>query len=195
MRDDLQQIAGAPLDGAVGRRTQVQQPGRLALAARIQALPPRQRPDLEGRRFPGRRGGTAGHLGQAFLPLAQGRGVAIIDLHRGEQAPRALPLQPALHAPGEAAELLVLAISQGQQGVAQAIEAGGLAKHLAFEAAGAVRRLTVAEGADHEQRLARLGELPGIQRASDSTRTGNPAACNWPALCQASCSAKPLWLA
>ncbi len=106
---------------------------------------------------------AAGHLGQAFLPLAQGRGVAIIDLHRGEQAPRALPLQPALHAPGEAAELLVLAISQGQQGVAQAIEAGGLAKHLAFEAAGAVRRLTVAEGADHEQRLARLGELPGIQ--------------------------------
>ncbi len=78
-------------------------------AARIQALPPRQRPDLEGRRLrpPGRyrRSPRPG-----FLPLAQGRGVAIIDLHRGEQAPRPA-LQPALHALGEAAELLVLAIS------------------------------------------------------------------------------------
>ncbi|MNE96926.1 hypothetical protein D3C80_1952040 [compost metagenome] len=50
----------------------------------------------------------------------------------------------------------ILAITERQHGIAEAVQGPRLAQHLALESAGAVRRLAVTEGADHEQRAARL---------------------------------------
>ncbi|MNO86688.1 hypothetical protein D3C76_780960 [compost metagenome] len=60
---------------------------------------------------------------------------------------------------GEAAEVLILPVAESKHGIVQAIETQRPAQHLAFESPGAVRRFAVAEGADHEQRIARTLQL------------------------------------
>ena len=94
-----------------------------------------------------------GELPQLLLPVLQGMGVAAVDFYGGEQRGAALVGQPEVQAPRKAAEVLVLAIAEGQYRVVQALEGQVLAEHAALEATGAVGRFTVAEGADHEQRV------------------------------------------
>lgn len=101
----------------------------------------------------------AGQLAQLLLPVQQRIGVAAVDFHRGEQRVAALVGQPEMQAPGEAAEVLILTVSQGQHRVVQALEGQVLAEHAALETTGAVGGFAVAEGADHEQRMARLAQV------------------------------------
>lgn len=149
-RHDLHQVAGQPAAGAGRLQFQEVDPRAAALGVEQGALA--QGPVGEGRGLPQVHRGMAGELAQLLLPVAQGVGVATVDLHRGEQAATALARQPGVQAPGEPAELRVLAIAQAQHRVLQAVEGQLAAQQLALEAPGAVRRLTVTEGTDHEQR-------------------------------------------
>ena len=94
-----------------------------------------------------------------MLPLLQCRLVGIVHFHRAERAAGAALTQPCLQAAGEAAEVRILAVAEGEYSVAEVVQRPRLAKHLALEGAGAVGGFAVAEGADHEQRAAGLAKV------------------------------------
>jgi hypothetical protein len=98
-------------------------------------------------------------VAQLLLPGEQGLGVAAVDFHGCEQWVAALMGQPEVQTPGEAAELLVLTVAQGQYRIVQAFERQILAQHVAFETPCAVGGFTVAEGADDEQGMLRLAQV------------------------------------
>ena len=60
-----------------------------------------------------------GQFAELTLPVHQGCRIGSVDLHRLEQTARALLSQPAVDPLGKAAEVLILAISQGEHGVTQ----------------------------------------------------------------------------
>jgi hypothetical protein len=64
-------------------------------------------------------------LCQFLLPLLQGGGVGVVHFHRAEGAAGAALTQPRLQASGKAAEVRVLAIAEGQQGIVQVFSAQG----------------------------------------------------------------------
>jgi len=156
---NFQDVAGLP--GDLRRRRQAEEEHRRALTARVEQTPLDQRPALPGRLFETNRRG-AGQLAQFLLPLLQSSLVGAVDLNAVEQALRPLQTQPVVDPSGEAAEVLVLPVTQRQHGIAQLFERHRAAEHLALKTLCGVRRLAVTEGADHEKRLLRLAQAVGI---------------------------------
>ena len=154
-RQHLEDIAGQPVGGRFA--AQPDQIGGRALAAGVEQLAPVQRPQAIRLRGAAERLG-AGQLTELELPVGQRQRIAGIHPHRLEQRARALLPEPAVQALGKTAELRVLPIAEGEHGVAQVRQRQRLAEQVALEAAGAVRRLTVAEGTDHEQGMLRLAQ-------------------------------------
>ncbi len=85
------------------------------------------------------------------MPAPARQTVVAVQMHRREQGLAAVAAQPVFEPPTEAAEVGVTAIPQGQQAVAQFLQRRAIGHDAAREGAGVVRRLAVAEGADHEQ--------------------------------------------
>ena len=156
-RQHFHQVAGQPTAGA--RCAQAQQVNRRAAAVGVHQFAAHQRPVLIARRLPGVDRCLSGEQPELSLPVTQGVRVAAVDFDRGEQGLAAVLAQPLMQASGETAEVRILAITQAEYGVVQALEARGVAQHLAFETASAVRCLAVAEGADHEQRVIRFTQI------------------------------------
>ncbi|MNO92981.1 hypothetical protein D3C76_845690 [compost metagenome] len=156
-RLDFHQVTGLPAGRCFG--TQADQVDGLSLAARVEQVTLYQRPVAEARWLPGTDRLGASQLCQLLLPLLQRDLIGVVHLHRAERsAGTALP-EPGLQASGEAAEVRILAVAQGEHGVAEVVQRPGLAEHLAFEATSAVGGFAVAEGADHEQRAAGLAQV------------------------------------
>src|SRR5690606_6967665 len=84
---------------------------------------------------------AAGQLAEQGAPALQRRVVAAVHLYRGEQAARALTLQPVVQLAAKTAEALVLAIAQSQQGIFEMAQVELAGEHPTHEAARAVRRL------------------------------------------------------
>ena len=101
----------------------------------------------------------AGQLPKLLLPVQQGGGVAAVHFHWREQWVAALVGQPEMQATGKPAEVLVLAITQGQHRVVQTLEGHVLAQYAALEPPRAVGGFAVAEGADDKQCIFRLAQV------------------------------------
>ncbi|MNM76674.1 hypothetical protein D3C81_885040 [compost metagenome] len=91
--------------------------------------------------------------------MLQGGRVCTVDFHWGECAGGATLAKPGLQASGKATEMWILPVTEREQGVVQIAQGPRLAEHFAFEAAGTVWRLAIAEGTDHEQRAFSLVEI------------------------------------
>ena len=124
-RQDLHQVAGFPAGGLL--RSQAQQVHRLALAARVEQFAAHQRPVAETRRLPGGHWLGAGQLRQFLLPLLQRGLVGVVHFHRAERTAGTAFTQPCLQAAGEAAKVRILAVTEGEQGVAEVVERPRLA--------------------------------------------------------------------
>ena len=126
-----------------------------------------QRPGLHGGGQGEGSGGSAGFcafctlrrlhgqmLNEQGLPLRQGGGVGadVVGLYARLPGLCALGLQPAVHSTAKAAELLVLAIAQGQQAVLQLGQGQGAGQNAAVEQEGVIWRIPLAIGAEDEER-------------------------------------------
>ncbi len=150
---DMQDVTGLPLH--IGRCGKTDTPDRAADAARVEAVAAEQAPVVHPRC--GRQhtviGGDAGQCAQLQLPLAQGRHRGGIDIDAREQRTCTVAGQPAIDLAAEAAVVQILAIPQREQAELQPRQVRCLRKQQACRASGRIRRFTVAEGAQHEQRL------------------------------------------
>ncbi|MNG13650.1 hypothetical protein D3C84_973400 [compost metagenome] len=147
-RQHFHQITGQPTAG--GRGGETQQVHRRAAAVRVHQFAADQCPVVVARCLPGVDRCLPGQPAQLLLPVTQRVRVAAVDFYRREQGLAAMLTQPGVQASGEAAEVLILTITEAQHCIVQALQARRPTQHLAFEAAGAVRRFAVTEGADHE---------------------------------------------
>ncbi|KAG1317251.1 hypothetical protein G6F62_013000 [Rhizopus arrhizus] len=159
---DMQDVTGLPLH--IGRCGKTDTPDRAADAARVEAVAAEQAPIVHPRR---RRqhtviGGDAGQCTQLQLPLAQGRHRGGIDIDAREQRTCTVAGQPAIDLAAEAAVVRILAIPQREQAELQPRQVRCLREQQACRASGRIRRFTVAEGAQHEQRLRCGLQLRGI---------------------------------
>lgn len=67
--------------------------------------------------------------------------------------------QPRLETTSETAEVRVLTITEGEQGIVEVVQCPRLAEHLALEGASAVGRFAVAECTHHEERAMGLAQV------------------------------------
>ena len=156
-RQHFHQVTGQPAAGGGGG--EAQQVHARTAAVRVEQFAAGQGPVVVAWRLPGVHGRLSGQQTQLLLPVTQGVRVAAVDFHRGEQGLAAVLAQPGVQASGETAEVLILPITEAEHGVVQAFQAQRPAQHFAFEAPGAVRCFAVAEGADHEQRIAGITQV------------------------------------
>src|SRR3546814_9643545 len=91
------------------------------------------------------------------LPVAQCRGVLVVDLDAIEQRPRASPAQALVELATETAEaFLVIGVAKREHGVLESVQVGRCLAQLPCERACEVGRLAVTVGRDQDRKSTRL---------------------------------------
>ena len=163
-RTDLGHVAGFPAQ--VGRilRDQRQVPGLATGAAGIEQAAFDQPPRAVVGRAPIGDLGMVAERSDLVLPVAQRRGILVVDLDAIEQRPPARPPQALVQLATEAAEaLLVIGVAKGEHGVLESVQVGRCFAQLPCERAREVGGFAVTVGRDHEQHPCMPPQLVGGQ--------------------------------